>query len=132
MPYDQHDHEIIYDTKYAEELSQKLQARFGSSGPRNATHVSDLFFCLRKAWGKQRIPVEEQEEANDEKLLTWAGGLQFEDLVSEGEKQGAMAYCYTCQSVSRPAAPLPGKGEIANCPVCNARWLVGTPDYIVD
>jgi hypothetical protein len=66
----------------------------------------------------------------------WAQGLQFENLVSEGQKQVPMAFCFTCRAVSKVPPPYTKndgtKEEIAKCPVCNDRWLIGTPDYLVD
>lgn len=129
------DHEIIYDAEYAEELSRKLRTRFGSSTVRTATHVSDLLFCLRKAWARIRIARETGEtldEPSDDQLLTWAMGLQFEELISEGEQQGALAYCFRCRTVNRPPSVPYGEPEVDRCTICGDRWLVGTLDYLVN
>ena len=132
------DYEIQYDHEYTEYLNQRVRDKYGSSGPRNATHASDLFFCLYKAWLKQQVlkgnlvvPDGALDEGEDT-ILTWSGGLMFEDLVSEGELQAASTYCWTCGAVGRMPNRAPGEPEQAHCPVCGARWLVFTPDYIAD
>ncbi|KKN55481.1 hypothetical protein LCGC14_0581560, partial [marine sediment metagenome] len=53
-------------------------------------------------------------------------------LVSEGERQAASTYCWKCQAVGSMPARIRGEKEAATCPVCDERWLVFTPDYIVD
>lgn len=132
------DYEIQYDHEYTERLNQRVRDKYGSSGPRNATHASDLFFCLRKAWLKQQVLLgnldvpEEDLDVGDDTILTWSGGLMFEDLVSEGELQLASTYCWTCSAVGRMPNRAPGEPEQAHCPVCQNRWLVFTPDYIAD
>ncbi len=132
------DYEIQFDHDYTEYLNQRVRDRYGSSGPRNATHASDLFFCLRKAWLKQQVlqgnldVPEEDLDVGDDTILTWSGGLMFEDLVSEGQLQLASTYCWTCGAVGQMPNKAPGEPEKAHCPVCRNRWLVFTPDYIVD
>jgi hypothetical protein len=139
------DYTIEYDFEYTEYSNQRVRDKYGSSGPRNATHASDLFFCLRKAWLKQAIlrgdieaTVDGDEisdatlDVGDDTILTWSGGLMFEDLVSEGERQPASTYCWTCGAVGRMPNKAPGEPEQAHCPVCRNRWLVFTPDYIAN
>lgn len=104
-----------------------MRHRAGVGKPRPATHVSDLLFCLKKAWAKKKLPDDYVEEIDDDTVLTWVGGLQFEELVSEGAKQAVMSYCRTCDAVGGA----PGK-ETPYCVVCGQRWLIGTPDYIKD
>ncbi len=127
------DHEIIFDTEYTQALNDKVRGRFGPNRPRNATHVSDLFFCLKKAYGKRKAleAGEEEWQPDEETLLTWMGGLQFEELISEGEKQSVLAYCFKCKAVSSPQYTPTGE-EPAHCVVCGERHLLMTPDYIVD
>ena len=136
LPY-----EIIYDTEYTTGLRAEVAAKFPDSGPRAATHLSDLLYCLLKAWGKQHIPVEgwhgDADHPDDEgdPLLSWLQGLQFEDLVSKGERQPARALCFKCNVVSAVGGEIGPNGlyrERVHCPVCGERWLVATPDFIVD
>ena len=125
------DYTIEFDYEYTDALNQKVREKYGSSGPRNATHASALLFCLKKEWLKQRENAPE-EEISDQTLLTWSGGLMFEDLVSEGEQQTASAYCWICNAVAKLPNKKPGEQERDTCNVCGNRWLVFTPDYIVD
>ena len=122
--------EITFDHEYTEKLHNKVAAKFGSDKPRNATHASDLYTCLLKAWLKKHIPREEWL-GEDDPLLMWGQGLMFEDLVSEGDRQKPMAYCFKCVAVSSPSRDVNGMEQDV-CPVCNTRWLIGTPDYKVD
>ena len=124
---------MAYELKYEEEydyeetkrLNEKVRQRAGVGKPRPATHVSDLLFCLKKANAKKKLGKDYVEEIHDDTVLTWVGGLQFEELVSDGSKQSVMSYCRTCDAVGGSSAP-----EQPNCPVCGERWLIGTPDYI--
>lgn len=125
------DFEIIYDHEYTQHLNDRIRAKFRTSGMRNATHASDLFYCLRKAWWK-RLHLDEEDETHVDLLLTWMLGLLFEDLVTEGEPQKASAYCWQCGVVNRILGTPPGKREVETCPECGERWLIFTPDYIVD
>lgn len=126
------DCEISYDSSYTDQLNAKISARYAGSPKREATHLSDLLGCTLKAWGKYHLPVEEwrQVEAEDDPILMWGQGLQFEELVSEGQKQRRAAWCLKCQAVSGVTVTL--DGEQATCPVCSERWLLATPDYVVD
>jgi len=125
------DYTIEFDYDYTDYLNQRVRDKYGSSGLRNATHASDLFFCLRKAWLKHQDDIPD-EGIDDRTILTWAGGLMFEDLVSEGQLQAASAYCWGCGAVSSMPNKAPDERERDRCPVCFQRWLVFTPDYIVD
>lgn len=137
LPYD-----VVYDEEYTAQLRAEVTAKFaGSSGSRPATHLSDLLYCLRKSWGKLHLPTDEWQsegEGNDDEgdpLLSWLQGLQFEDLVSKGQRQVARAFCFKCNVVSVVGTELGPDGsyqERATCPVCGERWLVATPDFIVD
>jgi hypothetical protein len=124
------DVEILYDAEYTAQINDRIRSRF-PSGPRNATHASDCFYCLRKAWRKRQLP-EGEREPDDELLLTFLGGLLFEDLVTEGEPQRTSAYCWTCQTVNRVLRADPNDPEPETCGVCGNRWLLFTPDYIAD
>jgi hypothetical protein len=129
-------YEILPDEEYTLQINDKVAASFPSnSNIRNATHLSDLYTCLLKAWGKRQIPEAEWvghgEDEDGDPLLQWNQGLQFEALVSEGSKQRVAAYCFKCRAVSYPIRNTDGS-EQAECPVCNNRWLHGTPDYEVD
>lgn len=123
------EYEIQLDEEYTKELRDKVRVRFGSNKPRPATHVSDLLMCLRKSWAKKNVEGCEEGEISDDTLLTWLGGLLFEDVVSVGgEVQPATALCWECRTLTFV-------GEVREepyCPTCGSRWLVGTPDYILD
>src|SRR3990167_4594269 len=124
------DYAIEYDDVLTGRLNNTIRERFGSKHPRVATHASDLFMCLRKAHARIKLAgifkeSKEEEGISDETLLTWTGGLMFEDLISTGEKQAAMAWCPSCNTVT--GAP---EEERADCPHCGTRWLLATPDYI--
>ena len=102
--------EITFDHEYTEKLHAKVRRRFGSTLVRNATHASDLYGCLLKAWLKKRIPREDWlDGGNDDPLLTWGQGLMFEDLVSEGDRQSPLAYCFKCSAVSSPGRNVRGE-----------------------
>ena len=97
--------------------------------------------CLLKAWGKQHLPVEEwngdadHPEDEGDPLLSWLQGLQFEDLVSKGQRQPARALCFKCNVVSVVGTEFGPDGqprERTTCSVCGERWLIATPDFIVD
>ena len=124
--------EITYDHEYTAHLNSSVQDRYGSTTKRVGTHISDLLYCLRKGWGKHHVPEEQwsQADPDDDPMVMWAQGLQFEDLVGTGEPQQPWAYCFTCRAVSAVPAPLEGI-EKATCGVCGNRWLIGTPDYRV-
>ena len=128
---DEVDHEIQFDAEYTEQLREEVLARYPTSGPRNATHVSDLLYCLRKSWKIKKQAIEgKTEELSDATALTFMGGLDFERLVEKGDTQSSMAYCFKCAGLSG-AGPRGADGmEKANCPVCNERWLIFTPDWI--
>lgn len=113
-------------------MNSSVQDRYGSTTKRVGTHISDLLYCLRKGWGKHHVPEEQwsQADPDDDPMVMWAQGLQFEDLVGTGEPQQPWAYCFTCRAVSAVPAPLEGI-EKATCGVCGNRWLIGTPDYRV-
>ena len=126
------DFTIIRDDAHTEALNEKIRAKFGPSQRRDAVHASDLFYCLRKAHAKRRLP--EGADPSDDTLLTWLEGLMFEDLVSTGDKQRAAAYCFHCRTVSRVTRPVTDRvlPEPVTCPVCATPWLMFTPDYIDD
>lgn len=127
-------YEIDLDHEYTAELNSRVRDKFKSKSERNATHLSDLYGCLLKAWGKKHLPKDAwnaPEDAEGDPLLSWGQGLQFEALVSEGQKQAVMAYCWKCRVVSRPRTDKDGR-EQEVCLVCNTRWLIGTPDYKID
>ena len=130
--------EITYDLEYTAQLRDAVTAQFASAAPRDATHLSDLLYCLLKAWGKQHLDVSlwsSKDGDEGDPLLTWLQGLQFEALVSTGQKQRAAALCFKCNVVSSVGVvrgPGDEQHERAVCPVCGERWLVATPDYIVD
>ena len=126
------DVELTYDHEYTEFLHDRIRVKYGSTVKRTATHATDLLYCLRKAWLKQRIPEDQWAAVDPENdpMLMWAQGLQFEDLISDGQRQRAQAYCPTCRAVSAMPPPYNGE-EVSRCPVCHNRWLVGTPDFTV-
>jgi hypothetical protein len=124
---------ITLDVAYTERLNQKVRARYGGDAKRAATHQSDLLSCLRKAWGKRVVPVEDwlALDHQDDPVLTWAQGIWWEDFAGGGQEQKREAFCFKCQAVSKVII-LPGKQEQTNCPVCGERWLLATPDFIED
>ena len=128
--------EITYDKEYTDVLVNNIVERYGGSGVRRTgTHVSDLLYCLMKAWGKHNIPEDQwlEEDIEDSPMLMWSQGLQFEDLIGTGQPQVPTAYCPSCNAVS--AVPLPTihadgtHEEVSKCSVCHDRWIIGTPDY---
>lgn len=124
--------EINYDKDYTDYLTGNIIERYSSTVKRVGTHISDLTMCLRKGWGKHHIPEEQwlERDPENDPMIMWAQGLQFEDLVGTMEPQQPLAYCFTCRAVSTMPAPV-NNVEVANCTVCNGRWLIGTPDYKV-
>ena len=126
--------EIVYDHVATAALQDRITAPMQGGPNRVATHLSDLLYCLLKAWGKQHVPQDQWRvvESDDDPEFMWLQGLQFEDLVSEGQRQRATAYCFTCKAVSTVGNVLAGTDEPAFCPVCRNRWMVATPDYIVE
>lgn len=130
---------ITFDMAYQKEILDHIQGKYGSNVKRVATHVSDLLMCLRKSWGKHNIPEENWSlpDPEDDPMVMWSQGLQFEDLIASGEAQVPQAYCWTCKAVSGFPTPLPDpedndrRIEQPTCGVCGNRWLVGTPDFRV-
>ena len=125
---------VSIDEEYTALLNSRVRDRFGSTAPRTATHLSGLLFCLLKEWANLHLTPEQLEsigELEDETLMTWTGGLQFEDLISEGKKQPVHVYCPKCKVVSSPPITLNNK-EAETCQVCGKRVVYYTPDYIVD
>ena len=93
--------EYEFDQEYTDELNNRITAKYaGSTVKRTAVHASDLLMCLRKAWGKRRIPEDQWPVSDPERdpKLMWAQGLQFEDLVSESDRQRPQAYCINCRT----------------------------------
>lgn len=126
------DYIIEYDEEYTRLINSKVREKYGPKHDRLAVHATDLIFCLRKAWGKRNVPVEEQDEISEDTILTWGEGLMFEDLVSTGEKQKQAAYCYSCRTVSMIQKSVHGDPEPIGCGECGKAWVVFTPDYIED
>lgn len=126
---------VELDEEYTALLNSRIRERFGSTAPRTATHLSGLLFCLLKEWANLHLTPEQLatiDDTEDETLLTWTGGLQFEDLISEGERQPAHVYCPKCRGVSSPPIPGPKGEEQELCQVCGKRILYYTPDFIVN
>lgn len=136
LPFDKVPNFLVkIDEEYTALLNQRVRERFGSTAPRAATHLSGLLFCLLKEWGNLHLTPEQLAsigELEDETLMTWTGGLQFEDLISEGTRQPAHVYCHKCKTVSSPPISIGPEKELANCQVCGKRVIYYTPDYIVD
>ena len=132
--------EIEYDPEYTKYLNDKVTEKYYSGNvKRVGVHVSDLIYCLRKAWGKRNVPedewIQDVGDGDSDPLITWAGGLQFEDMVSEGEKQKVQAFCPTCRDVTSVPPPMDMGThfeEVSKCPRCNKVWIIGTPDYVID
>lgn len=124
------DYVIVLDQEGTADIMTEIRRRYGSTGLRPGVHLSDLLYCLRKAWAKRRIPEQDQEAIDDELMLTWAGGLIFEDLIATGERQKSAAYCFKCQNVSRVVHGVGGSPEPVRCHHCEEPWLLFTPDYI--
>lgn len=126
--------EIIYDHATTAALQERITALMRGGPNRVATHLSDLLYCLLKAWGKHHVPQDQWRvvDDDDDPVFMWLQGLQFESLVSEGQRQRVTAYCFKCRAVSTVPTVLAGTDEPSHCPVCDERWLVGTPDYIVN
>jgi len=124
---------ILYDHEYTEKLNSHIRSKYGAKSQRNATHVSDLLYCLRKAWLKKQAGMAGEEDVDDDLLLTWAGGLMFEDIVQPGgDKQVRLAYCFHCRTVANPPTTLPDEPEADKCTICGKRWMVGTIDYVLN
>lgn len=123
---------VTHDDDYTAELNRRVREQVGSKHKRSATHVSDILMCLRKGWGRLHVAEEDQKQVDDDTLLTWAGGLQFEKLVSIGDIQDSMAYCSKCHAVGNAGLSDDGTAERECCPVCGTRYLIITPDYVVD
>lgn len=125
------DHAILYDSAYTDRLNERIGQRFAPKSERVGVHATDLLYCLRKAHGKRRIPKDEQEAISEETILTWGEGLMFEDLISEGAKQKAGAYCFHCRVVSGVGPSVGGEPPSERCCECGNPVLFFTPDYIV-
>jgi len=128
-----------FDQEYTKLLLDRIFQRYGKTDVlRTALHASDLLGCLRKAWGKRRIAEDQWLLPDPERdpMLQWAQGLQFEDIVSESDRQRPQAYCINCRTVSSLPPPVMGtdgqQREVETCSVCGWEWIVGTPDYRVD
>jgi hypothetical protein len=142
-------YKLELDEEYTEKLNNQVLRRWGSSGVRPATHISDLLYCLKKAH-QQKAHPDWAEEPGKNTILTWALGLIFEDTISEGITQERIAFCYKCDTafwingagqlfvpehmcaVGEGLIELPEGGEHVFCPLCEDRLLVGTTDYIFE
>ena len=117
LPFDKVPNFLVsIDEEYTALLNSRVRERFGSTAPRTATHLSGLLFCLLKEWANLHLTPEQLEsigELEDETLMTWTGGLQFEDLISEGTRQPAHVYCHKCKTVSSPPISI---GPLIECP----------------
>lgn len=117
---------ITVNPEYRRQLLDNLKAQMGVGVRRDGVHVSDLIFCVRKAWAERILGFV--EEVSDTTVLTWLRGLSHEELVADGIQQIRAGYCYPCQK-NWPADPrLADNGW--HCPDCGETLLVGTIDWI--
>lgn len=121
--------DIEFDPEYTDHIREIVRRRFPGL-PRNATHVSDLLYCLRRAWCNKQQETERQ--LDDDTLATFYGGTVFEDCMAEGETGLTRAYCFNCKAVSVVQGRRPDQKEQATCVVCGKRWLLYTTDWVVD
>ncbi len=116
------------DPAYGKRVLNSLRERLGVGGQRRpGVHVSELVFCLRKAWHERRRP---ELLTSDSTVLTWARGLSHEALFATSDAtQVVYGHCFTCGHKVRDHS---GDVESEACPVCGSEMLFGTIDWIDD
>ncbi len=78
------DYTIELDEEYTAQLNAIVRERYGSSGPRNATHLSALLMCLRREWAKLKIERGELEKP--------AEGMEINDNTIDADGDGIYFY----------------------------------------
>lgn len=115
------------DPEYRQRILTEQRAKMGAGKRRDGIHVSDLVFCVRKAWAEKTYGYV--EEVPDETILLWVRGLSHEDLIADGPEQIRAAYCFTCHRL------WPWGPDIADrdghCPTCSETTMVGTIDWVM-
>jgi len=115
------------DPEYRQRILTEQKEKMGVGRRRDGIHVSDLIFCVRKAWAEKTANFI--EDTPDETILLWVRGLSHEDLIANGPEQIRAAYCFECHRT------WPWSPDIADrdghCPDCYATMLVGTVDWVI-
>lgn len=118
---------IEADPEYRRRILNEQREKMGGGKKRSGTHVSDLIFCVRKAWAERKLDFAEQ--VPDETILLWVRGLSHEDLIADGPEQIRGGYCFQCRKM------YPWSPEIADrdgrCAECNEVLLIGTIDWVL-
>lgn len=114
------------DPEYRARILAEQRSRMGSGQRREGIHVSDLVFCVRKAWAEKQLGFV--EEVPDETILLWVRGLSHEDLLSNGPDQIRGGYCFRCHKMLPWDSRLQDNG--AHCLDCGESLLVGTIDWV--
>lgn len=79
------------DVDLYERVVSRMRERMGVDRPRPGTHVSEVIYCLRKAWalrdiGDQRVDVLGQ--TGDETVFVWVVGHSHEAIFGQGSIRG--------------------------------------------
>lgn len=114
------------DPEYRARILREQRDKMGAGKRRTGLHVSDLIFCVRKAWA-ERV-TNWAEDVPDETILLWVRGLSHEDLIANGPEQIRGGYCFNCNRLI-PWGPL--VADTNRCPQCNETLLVGTIDWVM-
>jgi hypothetical protein len=79
------------DTELYERVVARMKERMGVDRPRPGIHVSELIYCLRKAWQLRQIGddrVNVLGETGDETVFVWVVGHSHEAIFGQGSVRG--------------------------------------------
>ena len=72
--------DYIEDFEFRDRLMERLYEAFGR-GKRTGTHVSDIVYCLKKAWHRKQ--PEYEQDLNDDSILYFLRGRSLGDLLEK-------------------------------------------------
>lgn len=83
---------IEEDTELYERVVSQMRERMGVDTKRPGDHVSDLIYCLRKAWVKKHVVGDDVKEllgdTPDETAFVWIIGHSHEAIFGQGSIRG--------------------------------------------
>jgi len=85
---------ITEDTETYNKVMSEMRERLRIDQPREGTHVSDLVFCLRKAWMLKQLDKTPEGrfaytgQTPDETVLVWMVGHSHEAIFGQGLARG--------------------------------------------
>jgi|FLYL01.1.fsa_nt_gi hypothetical protein len=110
--------------KFRKKLLERFRKRLKIGERRSGIHVSDLLFCLRKAWAERVSNFA--SDVPDSTILDWLRGLSHEDLLAGDFQQVRAGYCFRCSTLHPWSAELE---RTQRCPECEDTLMIGTVDW---